>query len=543
MNKIELKKNIHYKSLNNNINEKEDFHNQIISNKLSLRKQKLYQILMEKRKINTPIRCEYINKSDQLSQVSILIHKEDSDTIQTGLNIFYDYLINNEKLDKEKIKYILENIYYRLLDIINSNKNYDNNKNMNKILFLINYLTTENNIFIEPITEQLFLTNLKTIIEVNINNNIFINMIIPLLSDLLTNKKKFVQIMKELDIVKIMKLKIEENNNEKDNIEQILLLMNNFIMNINQESTHKFKFILEYILNIMNNRNFINDNDSLIMISIFDILIHMTNNQSNLKIIKNSNCINFIKNIINTNNCIIPNLYLLKCYELLSNILMNMDNIDSKIEIINYIYNKFKNNRNNSVYFPFVNELTESIKSKNKNFIYILVNCIISLINKCDKFCELYCFNSNFINELIILFTSKTTKKIKNEIIIFFINIIENNNINILKCLLNTEIFSTFISYTKRKIKTKSESSKIIIYNILFFINKCLLIDKENNINYIIDFLSKYKFKEVVELLIENKDDSISDISRSIFIKNYSLPENIYGQNTINKEKNDMIID
>ena len=545
MKNIEMNNNIHYKSFINEKIDKDEFHNQIILNKLSLRKKKLYQTLMEKRKLNI-IKNEDINidKSNQLSQVSILIHKEDFDNIQSGLNIFYDYLINNEKLDKENIKYIFENIYYRLLDILNSDKNYDNNKHMNKILFLIRYLTTENNIFIGPITEQLFLISLKAIIEINIKNNNFINLIIPLLSDILTNKKRFVQIMNELDIIKIMKIKIEENNNDKDNIEQLLLLMNNFIMNINKDSTHKFKFILEYILNFLNNNVFINDNDSLIMITIFDILIYMANNQSNIKIIKNSNCINFIKNIINANKNIIQNLYLLKCYELLSNIIMNTDNSDSKKVIINFIYNNSKNNIINIQNdLPFIKELNESIKIKNKSFIYILINCIISLINNNEFFSELYCFNNNFINELIILFTSKTSKKIKNEIIIFFINIIENNNIKIYKYLLNTEIFSIFISYIKNKIKSKNESSKIIIYNILFFINICLLIDKENNINIIINFLGKYKFKEIVELLIENKDESISDISRSIFIKYFSSPENIYCNNSINNDKDQMIID
>ena len=545
MKNIEMNNNIHYKSFINEKIDKDEFHNQIILNKLSLRKKKLYQTLMEKRKLNiTKNEDININKSNQLSQVSILIHKEDFDNIQSGLNIFYDYLINNEKLDKENIKYIFENIYYRLLDILNSDKNYDNNKHMNKILLLIRYLTTENNIFIGPITEQLFLISLKAIIEINIKNNNFINLKIPLLSDILTNKKRFVQIMNELDIIKIMKIKIEENNNDKDNIEQLLLLMNNFIMNINKDSTHKFKFILEYILNFLNNNVFINDNDSLIMITIFDILIYMANNQSNLKIIKNSNCINFIKNIINANKNIIQNLYLLKCYELLSNIIMNTDNSDSKKVIINFIYNNSKNNIINiQIDLPFIKELNESIKIKNKSFIYILINCIISLINNNEFFSELYCFNNDFINELIILFTSKTSKKIKNEIIIFFINIIENNNVKIYKYLLNTEIFSIFISYIKNKIKSKNESSKIIIYNILFFINICLLIDKENNINIIINFLGKYKFKEIVELLIENKDESISDISRSIFIKYFSSPENIYCNNSINNDKDQMIID
>ena len=153
-----IKNNYPYKKYINDENEKEDFENEIINNKLSLRKKKLFQILLQKRqKYNISILNKVDNGSNQLSQVSILIQREDLNDIQSGLNIFYEYLINNSKLEKENIKYILENIYYRLLDIISSDKSFENNKFMNKIFFIINYLTTENNVFIEPLTENFFL--------------------------------------------------------------------------------------------------------------------------------------------------------------------------------------------------------------------------------------------------------------------------------------------------------------------------------------------------------------------------------------------------
>ena len=535
------------------INDKkeEDFKNQIISNKLSLRKKKLYNLLMQKRQTNTQIKTEEKNHIGTLSQISILIHKEDFNNIQSGLNMLYDYLINNPKLEKENIKYIYENIYYRLLDIICSDKSYENNKNMNKILFLINYLTTENNIFIEPVTEQLFLTEFQKIIDINFNNKNFISLIIPLLSDMLTNKKKFVQIMNAIDIIKIMKVKINENNFDKDNIENVLLLMNNFIMNINKDMTNKFKFILEYILNVLNCNNLmnnlvnVNNNDeSFIMISIFDILIHMVNAQGNMEIIKKSNCFMFIKNIINNykNININSNLYLLKCYEFLSNIILNEKTSEDKKNIVTYFYQN--NSDNNSIGLPFVNELIECIKLKNKSFVYILINCIISLVNNSNEFCELYCSNNNFINILINLFNEKIPKKIKNEIITFFINIIEINNIKIYKYILNIDIFALFISYLIKKKKSKKESTKIIIYNILYFINKCLLLENAHNMNEIMKILEKYKFKETIEFLIENKDESISDISRSMFIKFFSTPENVYCQNNKkNIDDNKMIIE
>ena len=75
------------------------------------------------------------------------------------------------------------------------------------------------------------------------------------------------------------------------------------------------------------------------------------------------------------------------------------------------------------------------------------------------------------------------------------------------------------------------------------------MIDEENNIKEIVKILSKYKFKEIIEEYIENKDESISDISRTIFIKFFSGPENFFQNNNIknNKDaqdnKDDMIIE
>ena len=543
MEKLEIKKDISYKSFLNEKNE-EDFKSQIISTKLSIRKKKLLNLLMQKRKENISLKKQENKNIEILPQISILIHKDDFENINSGLIMFYDYLINS-KLEKENIKYIFENIYYRLLDIIISEKSFVKNKHMNNILYLIKFLTTENNVFIGPLTDHLFLSNFKKIIEINFNNNIFINEIIPLLSDMLIDKKRFIEIMDEIDVIKIIKKKLEENNNDKENIEKLFLLLNNFIMNINKDKTHKFKFILEYILNFINNNDIINNiqilnnNDYyLIMISLFDILIDMSKDQKNMKIINKSICFNFIKKVINNTKVFNSNVYLIKSYELLSSILMNSENLENKKNIITYIYNNISNE------LPFVNELYEEIKKDNKSFIYILINCIVSFVNNCPALCELYCFNNNFLNILFkLLLDNKIWKKIKNEIVIFFINIIENDNVKIYKYLIDTELFPIILSYISRKIKTKKESTKIIIYNILYFISNCLLIDEKNKIKKIISLLDKYKFKDTLEILIENKNESISDICRSIFIKYFSEAENIYQSNNNNLNNNDMIIE
>jgi tRNA(His) 5'-end guanylyltransferase len=52
MKNIEMNNNIHYKSFINEKIDKDEFHNQIILNKLSLRKKKLHEILYNKRGIN-----------------------------------------------------------------------------------------------------------------------------------------------------------------------------------------------------------------------------------------------------------------------------------------------------------------------------------------------------------------------------------------------------------------------------------------------------------------------------------------------------------
>ena len=529
-----------------------DLEEEIILNKLSLRKKKLYEILLQKR-LNFISQNSEKDENCQLKEVSILIHKETFDDIQKGLHILYEFLINVNKLEKPHIKYIYENIYYRLLDIINSEKIFDDKGNMSKIFFLINYLTTENNIFIEPITENIFLSNLKKIIELNIDKELFINMIIPVLSDMLINKKKFSQIMKEIDIVKLMKIKIEQNSTNKESIEQLLILMNNFIINIKENKTHKYQFILEYTLNLIKSdiNNFFNDEDkSLFLLSLFDILIYMANDSENMKLIKESNCLVFIKNVINDykHNKIVNNyIYLLKCEELLSNILLGTQNFEDKKNIIFFIYSSDILNKNikEANNLPFINEFIYSISNKNYHLSNAFLNCIISLINNCVEFAELYINDNNFINGLIKLFSEKIPKKMKNSIILFLIKIVECNNIKIYKYLLNFDIIPILVNYLNLKKKPKKEPTKIIIYNILLFIKKCLSIEEENNMNDISNILIKYNYKEIIETLIDNKDESISDISRKIFINYLSESEKEYIPkiNVNKKEKEDMIID
>lgn len=538
------------KSFNNEKKEKDEFEQEILNNKLNIRKKRLYQILLQKRQ-NNIIQIQIKDKALQLKEVSILINKNIFEEIQNGLNKFYDFLVNYDKLEKVDIKYIYENIYYRLLDLISCEKKFDKNQHMNKIFFLINYLTTENNIFIGPITEYLFLSNLKEMIEVNKENNFFISIIIPVLSNMLINRKKFNQIMKEIDVIKIIKIKISQNYNNKENIEQLLILLNNFIINIKENKTNKFQFILEYVLTLLNNDiiNYLHTKEeSLILLSIFDILIYMAKDTYNLTIIQNSNCIQFIKllidNIYKSNLNINSNIYLIKSEELLSNILLSTKNFKDKQNIISYLYSNLYNN--NNLNLPFVYEFKNSIGIQDFNLAYVFLKCIVSLVNNCSEYSELFCSN-DFIKCLIKLFSENIQKKIKNEIITFFINIIENNNNKVYKYLLNSEILSILVTYLNNKKKSSKESTQIIIYNILLFFKKCLSFEEENNFKEIKNILDKYKYKEIIEYLIESEDESISDMSRDTFIKYFSESENVYIpnkiKNKIETKEEDMVIE
>ena len=133
----------------------------------------------------------------------------------------------------------------------------------------------------------------------------------------------------------------------------------------------------------------------------------------------------------------------------------------------------------------------------------------------------------------------------KNSIILFLIKIVECNNIKIYKYLLNFDIIPILVNYLNLKKKPKKEPTQIIIYNILLFIKKCLSIEEENNMNDISNILIKYNYKEIIETLIDNKDESISDLSRKIFINYWSESEKEYIPkiNVNKKEKEDMIID
>jgi hypothetical protein len=273
----------------------------------------------------------------------------------------------------------------------------------------------------------------------------------------------------------------------------------------------------------------------------------MTYDQENFKLVKESNCIQFIKYLIdnnykeNMNNN--DNIYLVKSIKLLSNIILMTKNFEDKKNIISYIYSNQNNNK--EISSPFMTEFINSIINKNFHLANALLNCIINLINNCAQFCELYCYN-DFINCLLKLMEENIMRKLKNEIMIFFINIIECNGIKVYKYLLNFDIMKILVTYLNKKKKTKKESTKIIIYNILLFIKKCLSIEEENNMNIIKTILNNYNYKEIIEYLIENKDESISDISRTTFIKYFSKEENVYKPSKSNNKKDeneDMIIE
>jgi hypothetical protein len=117
----------------------------------------------------------------------------------------------------------------------------------------------------------------------------------------------------------------------------------------------------------------------------------MAKDTYNLTIIQNSNCIQFIKllidNIYKSNLNINSNIYLIKSEELLSNILLSTKNFKDKQNIISYLYSNLYNN--NNLNLPFVYEFKNSIGIQDFNLAYVFLKCIVSLVNNCSEYSEL----------------------------------------------------------------------------------------------------------------------------------------------------------
>ena len=524
----------YHKKLNNN-GIKDDYIIQLTENNLKRRKEKMQNLLLSKRLANSEIFNDNKNNSieEQLKQISILIYKNTPDEIDKGLNLLNNFFIQNEINNKEIINYIIENIFYRLLDLIKSNKSFENNIHMEKIIYLINFLTTYEKKFILILTQDISINLLNLLILENNNNERFIFAFVPLISDLLTEKERFFKLVKIIDIVNFIKNCINIHLNTSNNaIENFLILINNFIINIPEDYTPKCKFILKYVLTVFtNNFKSLYDNNSILAItSIFDILIHFESNKENNELIANNNLLLTIKNIISRDDTNIT--YKIKCFELLCNIIKASEDFSSKKIIISVFYDLNKE-------IPFCNELVNYISLKNYPIINILIRCICSLCDKCIEFSELYFLSNDFIQLFINLFETKSSRKTKNEILICLIEVIGAKNIKIYNFLIkNKKIFSVLLSYLNKKIKSKKNVNKIIIYNIIYLIN--LFLELKQNDNFIFDLLEEYKFKNILESLIKNKDEDICSLSRNIFIQYYSENENMLNEEN-EKNKNNEI--
>ena len=402
---------------------------------------------------------------------------------------------------------------------------------MEKIIHLINFLTKCEKKFISILTQDIFINLLNLLIKENSNNERFLFAFISLISDILSDKDKFFKLVKIIDIINFIKNCINIQINTSNNVrENFLILINNFIINIPENFTHKFKFILKYVLNKLdNNFKFLYDNNSILAITaVFDILIHFGLNKENSELIINNDLLLLIKNINNTNDVNIT--YKIKCFELLCNIIKTSEDFSSKCNIIGIFYDLNED-------IPFYNELINYIKLKNFSLINVLIRCICSLCNECTEFSELYFLNNNFILLFINLYEAKSPKKIKNEILICFIELIRAKNNKIYNNFIKSKIiFPVLLNYAHKKNKSKKTANKIIVYNIIYLIN--LFLELRQHKNFIFDLLNECKFKNLLELLTKNKDEDICSLSRSIFIQYYSENENTLNEENDKNKRN-----
>ena len=221
-------------------NEKFSFENrrnlniQIEENILRKRKNLINEKLMNKRLKN----YEEINLKDIVNQ----IHNEEK--ILFGLKNLNN-LIENKYLSKEEISFILENIFYRIIDILFEKQS----KFIFESIYIINKLIYQSNKFLFPLLEDFILEKFEEIIINNKEDNNIINQIIIFLTELLSIKKEYFKINKKISILKLI---LDEIKRDKLRIDLNIFLkfLYNFINPFPNDYLNYLSNIFNWVINL-----------------------------------------------------------------------------------------------------------------------------------------------------------------------------------------------------------------------------------------------------------------------------------------------------
>ena len=492
---------------NEELYDKNYFNDEIINNKLKLRKIKLNKLILEKRinynlssidkeldYNNNLLNIQINNVFDFIKLITDNYNKNNINNIIIILNKFYIYLDNNNIKNEELTNLINYNLFELFLNICNKySKNIINLIIIKLLLLILDYNINNNFLVILKNKEFLFLYN-KIILEINDTNCIFL--VINLLNKIIYKNNK------ELDIFNIIDSEVFYNinnfiykykyiyiiNEELILYLELIIKILNFLLN--QELKYNHINILNLIfLNIITLINIFSNNDDILYYIIIIIYIYTCyDNKYNFNykiLIENNITLNLINNniILNNNNLLE---YLLKIinnnFSLFGNniklvILENLKNFFNKIIRITPLNNKI-------IQLLLLNLLNIS----NTNYIYIIYN-----LNIWEKNFLEFIFNYDKYNLIIII------KIIKN-IILY------NNNFYIYINLFDIlKLFVKIFKFNNNKdiISNKLDIKIIKIIN-LFLINYPFKTDKDFTILYEL-YYDLFKNNEKINI-INNKD-------------------------------------
>ena len=499
--------------------------------KLTLRKKTLFDDLMKRR-------LKHNNSNNNESKFNIehigsIIHEgmslKKNDVIDKGICLLLKYIENNENTfhSKQK-KYLLENIYYSLLDIFKHYNQYHIN-----ILHIFISLTAIDEIFISNLMNDNIISYLSPIItnysSTKPDDKYYLSLIL-LSNCMVDNITNYNLITTAFDFGVIIHNLISTNlsyvSDEYGDV--VLIVMSAFLCFLPKQHMYsKYKAFAEFILHKKLPHIFNDSYDSDSIDDIIDILVLFAKNRKIVETLIDNGILYTINRIINE----LPT-YVCKGYLLLSKLLVKCDDIQ-----------KQKMFPHAESALPFMNELMISITNATQNVKLItnIFHCVRNMMVNSFTYTKMYFLHQDFITFLIGLFMSNTTPNtIKTEILILFIVAMNHNNTNnqIQALLYKSNICKYVIQYINDNYVNKI--SDVFLYNALSLMELFLiygealnkmksLTNNSNGINYIKIEMDNYNFSKTLEMIITSSHNAkLTDKAKSIDIKYWSEDETYY---------------
>ncbi|MCQ2821219.1 MAG: hypothetical protein MJ252_28495 [archaeon] len=515
---------------------REDFRDQVVDKKLSLKKEDRSKKINKRRtlwlnnikehgqlNINaiqcmlpltlTEISYLLFNNPKPLLQNKKLISAPE-DSVQFGLQKLYEYFIDEGHLKAQDIKSLKDNFYYRLLDLFKNCPKYTS-----ILIPIYIYLTDEIDHFVGMIVRDGVLNTLGNILQ---NNDIYQSCRIDfnlLVSNILSeNQNIYNEITKFIDIGCILRWEMNNGNYN----ENYVYLLYNFLVYLPKDQMVQYNDIIFNTLKLFTKEY--NEKGPLLN-DLFDIIIVLSKNENLIQVFLEQNFVFVIKDTLQNNS-----IYIHKVLELLFYLLKGNDS--QKDIIIG----------NNPPILPFFDQVKlyydASIKHKTENnshslklnekFLYEYLHCIRSLIYRSIKYSKGYFSQKIFYDFLMTVLESGLSEKIKNEVLIIISVTLDLKNDSINAYFLKEKCHKNIYSYVKSIME--SQGKEMNLTNALIILEKLLNFgDKAcTSTNLVLKDLYGSEMDRRLSKLIDYKNQEISDVSRSIYVKYFNQDENYY---------------